>query len=243
MPSLIIANWKQYIRTEKEIETFFNELHPVDTSHLVVCPPYTHMDVVAMYKKKHSNIFLGAQDVSDYIQGAHTGSVSIESIKDREAEYVIIGHSETRDLGVTEEQMALRIQLVLQEGLIPIVCVEGEGDEYSLIGIQRQIQLLLKNIREKELKKIIIAYEPKGRIGSNDALDTHSICRVALLIKDTVRAMSETKTFTKIPVLYGGAVDEHNVGHLFSETGVEGFLIGRASASGSRMNAILSSVS
>jgi triosephosphate isomerase len=195
--------------------------------------PYVYLDAVAQVVKG-SNILLGAQDVAATGNGAHTGEVSCEMLKDIGCNVVILGHSERRMYyGETYEILKEKTLLALANGLKPIFCI-GELKEEREAGkqnevVKAQLEGSVFNLSAEDFSKVVLAYEPVWAIGtgltatSDQAEEIHAYIR-SLIAEKYGEEIAENTT-----ILYGGSCKGSNAKELFSKPNVDGGLIGGAS--------------
>lgn len=200
---LIIGNWKSH-KTTEETEKWFEEIASVlhgDYADVVLCPPFPLLSLCFQLIKKYQlNWQLGAQDVSPFPEGKHTGEVNAKQIKDF-AHYVLIGHSERRtEFGETDTLLFEKVKRVQEEGLTPIFFVQNDTTNMP------------KGIG-------IVAYEPVFAIGTGNPDTPEDAEKVAISLKSK-----------GIPrVLYGGSVDNKNVAAFMSCSSLDGIVPGTAS--------------
>jgi len=233
---IIIGNWKMNPLTLKEAEKLFSSvvknLPKLRKTEVVVCPPFLYLEKIKKISKKVS---LGAQDAFWGDMGAFTGEVSTEMLYEIGARHVILGHSERRALGETNELINKKIKSSLSSGLIPIVCVgEKERDnthQYFKI-VETQINECLKGVPKNSISKIVIAYEPIWAISSTvnrrDATPQDA-SEMVIFIRKVLSDMSSPEVASSCRVIYGGSVDERDAGDFMENGGVDGLLPGRAS--------------
>lgn len=203
-----------------------------DSANWVVCPP---APFIGEAKKALKKAKVGAQNVSVKKEGPFTGEHSANQIKAVGAEYVILGHSERRALGETDEEIAQKLIHALEAGLTPILCV-GETGQQRQLGqtrevLDHQLRVALVQVRGREFKKpVIVAYEPVWAISTSHkteglAAETPADANeLALYIK------SQTTDLTKpVKVLYGGSVNSSDILSFLQEPQIDGTLIGGAS--------------
>lgn len=236
MKKLIIANWKMYPKTLKEARLKFaaikkkaGVLRDVQT---VVCAPFPFMGDLARSVAGHRCV-LGAQNVWVHDEGAFTGEVSPFMLGSLKVFHVIVGHSERRALGETDELINKKTVAAVKAGLMAVVCVgetvrDPDGAYMKLIS--DQIVAALRGISKKDIARIAIAYEPIWAIGVNAlrAASPDDALEVSIQIRKTLAGLYGQESFT-IPILYGGSVDAHNTGDFLSKSQVQGLLVGRAS--------------
>lgn len=215
MEKIIVGNFKMNLEKE-EISNYIKQIQKNRYyKKAVYCPSFLY---IPYFSEK--DIPVGAQTISSYKEGAHTGEISAKQIKSVGASHVIIGHSERRNYGKeTNEEIYLKIKEALKENLKVILCI-GEKEEE----IEKRKEVIKVQIEEslKDLPKenIIIAYEPIWAIGTGKVMNQEEIKKVSLTIKNIVK---ESK------VLYGGSVNEKNIKSLAKIEEIDGFLIGGAS--------------
>lgn len=198
----------------------------------VICPPLVYVSELKKLVSGH-RVVVGAQNAWFETEGAFTGEVSIAMLASVGVSYVIIGHSERRAMGENDELINKKVLAGVKAGMTVVLCVgerERDPDGVYLKFITEQIKEALHGVQKKELKKIVIAYEPIWAIGKNaihpashdDALE------VSILIKRTLSDLFG-KDSNIIPILYGGSVDAKNAWEFLLKSHVDGLLVGRAS--------------
>jgi triosephosphate isomerase len=233
---LIVANWKMNPESFKEAKKIFDTLKKKNFDDkkvvAVICPPSLFENELAK-KYRGSKFKFGFQDIHFKSDEKSTGQISTEMAKNSKVEYVILGHSEKRALGETDEVVAAKIKKTLKANLVPILCVgEKERDEHGhyLRFIEDQIYNSLAKVTKKEISKIVIAYEPIWAIGKGKkALDSHEVHQMTIFIKKILAGIFGKKIALEIPVLYGGSVDADNSFEIVKDGEVDGLLVGRSS--------------
>ena len=231
MKKLIIANWKMNPNSLNEAKRIFNKikiaagkLKKVET---VICPPFVYLSAFprgVLGKLSKDSPWIGAQDVFCEERGAYTGEISVSMLKDAGVKYVIVGHSERREMGETDEIINKKIKTALKAGLKVVFCVgekKRDGEEKYLNFTREQINKGLKSVPQKFFKNLIIAYEPVWAISSQKrarADNPESALKMAVFIKRTL--------LQKIPVLYGGSVSPENAAGFLFKAGMNGLLVG-----------------
>ncbi len=232
---IIVGNWKMNPKTAKEADTLFSKIKTAARRYkkatVVVCPPTVFLSIL---EKKKGSVRMGVQDASSEKEGAYTGAVSSSMVKSAGATYVIIGHSERRASGDTNEIVNKKILLALEYRLTVILCVGEEvrddnGDYLTLLS--SQLTEALRGVTPALYKNIIIAYEPVWAIGERaKGSDTPaSFLEIALYIKKTLAELIGKEKALSVPVLYGGSVNIDNAYEFLYLGKADGFLIGRAS--------------
>lgn len=200
-----------------EAKRLFNDIKrgiKVVKNEVIVCPPFSYLCCLL-----GGGFKLGAQNCFWEEKGPYTGEISPKMLKDLEVEYVIIGHSERRmHLGETDKTINRKLKAALKAGLKPILCVGEKKGENSKKIIESQLSLDLSGIPKKDLRKIIIAYEPIWAIG------TGNFCEV----QKAKQTMGFIKSKIKTKVLYGGSVNS-KIADYYTKNGFDGLLVGGAS--------------
>lgn len=199
----------------------------------VVCPPFIYLMELQKMVSGHRCV-LGAQDSFWERKGSFTGEVSPPMINNLKSEYVILGHSERRALGETDEIVNKKIKACLKENLKVVLCIgEKERDDHGdyLNDIKKQIENSLLGVSKSSLSKVIIAYEPLWAIGKNSqrpATPAESM-EMSIFIKRVLADIFGKNHISNINILYGGSVDLKNADSFLQEGGIDGLLVGRAS--------------
>jgi triosephosphate isomerase len=235
MKSLIVANWKCNPTSLSEAKRLFDlvkkGVKKVKNVEVVICPPFVYLPEL---KVKRSKLKLGAQNCFWQDKGAFTGEISAKMLRSLNCKYVLIGHSERRsyfkerDLGINK-----KIESALRNGLKPILCI-GETEEEKNKGefskvIKTQIEKGLRKIPRTRIGEIAIAYEPIWAVGTGNACQPVQAQVTNLLIRKIMTRLYSRSAAEKIPVLYGGSVNETNALDYLRESRMAGLLIGGAS--------------
>lgn len=235
---LIVANWKMNpdnlkdaIKNFKDFKKEFNKTK-VKNVTTVFCSPIQYIKEL---KKNYTGqkIFFGAQDLFYEKQGAYTGEISADMIKDAGARFVIVGHSERRKLGETDEVISKKVLTALESGFHTILCVGEKERDFEgkyLKELSQQIKNSLEGVSDSMTKKMIIAYEPVWAIGEgNKSMNADEMHFMSLFIKKQLIKIFNRKIADQISILYGGSVNSENSGEFTSTDGCDGLLVGRAS--------------
>ncbi len=236
---LIVGNWKMNPARWDEgkglllgIRKGVMRLKGGKAPEFVICPPnlYLRDAVKAAGKTKLS---FGVQDVSPFDgTGSKTGSISALMHRNSGAKSAIIGHSERRQAGESDDEVNRKIHLALGAGLRAIVCI-GEKERHAngdyLEFIRTQLRLALEKVERKDLANIAIAYEPVWAIGAKEAMTPHDLHQMSLYIRKILIELYSAEATGIIPVLYGGAVSPENALGIVRDGAVDGLLVGRDS--------------
>jgi len=234
---LVAGNWKMHGNraTNRELlDAVLSGIDGLERVECAVCVPYPYLGQVAE-RLANTPLAWGAQNVSEHAQGAYTGEVSALMLAELGCRYVIVGHSERRQLfGEGDTAVAAKFAAVQARGMTPILCL-GETLEERDAGrteqvIARQLQAVLNLNEKKSFKQAVVAYEPVWAIGSGrtatpgQAQEVHGFLRKQLL--------AETR------LVYGGSVKPANAEAIFAMPDVDGGLIGGASLAAADFAAI-----
>lgn len=233
---LVVGNWKLNPQTQKSATTLFSHIKKAVASkqahaRVALCPPVVFFGSV----QKLSNtgrIALGAQDVFFESQGAFTGQISLSMLKDVGVQYVIVGHSEKRAQGESNETVAKKVATVLKGNITAIVCVgettrDAHGDYFTVV--ETQLRAILKETTGAQVGRLVIAYEPVWAIGTGKNATADDIQEMKLFIQKVIADTLGRAAVLKIRILYGGSVTTDNAKEILHEAKVDGFLVGGAS--------------
>ncbi len=223
--------------TPSEAKALIEEMKPlvgkVKWCDVLLCVPY--VDIPAAVKAaKGSKIAIGAQNMHFEPKGAFTGEISADMLKELGVKYVIIGHSERRQYNnETDETCNKKVLVALENGLRPILCV-GESLEQREQGvtmeiIRRQVKIALQGVKDEDIKKVIIAYEPIWAIGTGKTATSEQANEVCAAIRDCLRELYGARAARAVTIQYGGSMNAKNAAELLAQTDVDGGLIGGAS--------------
>ena len=232
----IAGNWKMY-KTVSEAVVFVKELRTavkdVDRVEIVLAPAFTAVHAVTE-AARNTNIGVAAQDLYWEREGAFTGEVSADMVKEAGAEYAIVGHSERRRLfGESDAIVNRKAMAALGAGLTPIVCIgetleERERDD-TLAVLDRQIKDGLDRMSAEQVADIVLAYEPVWAIGTGRTATAAQAGEAHAHIRTRVRQWFGADAAEKCHIIYGGSVKPDNIRELIAETDVDGALVGGAS--------------
>ena len=217
MKKLFVANYKMNGDKNfyQKVNKVFNKLKSEDT--IVLCPPFVYMPLL---KIKNKSVFMGSQDISDCENKKSTGQISAKMLKEFNVKYSIVGHSERRAIGETDEIIADKVLKAQKEAIVPIVCVGEEQLGESLNVVASQVEIALSKAENKE---IVFAYEPVWAIGTGEQPTVTNIKKALKIIKITAKHCGYS-----VKVLYGGSVNSSNYKEI-EKSGVDGYLIGGVS--------------
>ena len=229
MPKRLVAgNWKMHgdrAANRALLQAVLAGIASLEGVDCAVCVPYLYLGEVAR-RLANSPIALGAQNASEHAQGAYTGEVSAAMLAEFGCRYVIVGHSERRQLfGESEAQVAAKFKAVQAKAMTPILCL-GEtlaereaGRTEEVVG--RQLEAIFRLNEKQSFKEAVVAYEPVWAIGTGRTASPQQAQAVHAFLR--ARLLPETR------ILYGGSVKPGNAGEIFAMPDVDGGLIGGAS--------------
>ncbi|KAK7697582.1 triosephosphate isomerase [Diaporthe eres] len=227
------GNWKMN-GTKSSIKEIVNNLNSAKldpNAEVVVAPPALYLHYVR--DSLNNGIEVSAQNVYDKPNGAYTGEISVEQLKDSNVTWAILGHSERRTiLGETDEVVASKTKFATDGGLSVIWCC-GESLEEREAGktvavVTKQLDALKAKIGS-DWSKIVIAYEPIWAIGTGKVATTEQAQEVHAAIRQWLQEKVDAKAADETRILYGGSVSEKNCKELSKQADIDGFLVGGAS--------------
>jgi len=237
---IISGNWKMHLNHFEALQTV-QKLHykltkaDYDAVDVSVHPPFTDLRTVqTAIESDHMSLILGAQTCHWEEKGAFTGEVSPAMLAKLQVRYVIVGHSERRQLfGETDDQVNAKVRAVLANGMTPIMCV-GETLEEREAGetqarVVGQLRAGLAKVDRAAVATLVVAYEPIWAIGTGRTAtpdDAQSVCGV---LRAEVGAIAGDAAAATIRIQYGGSVKAVNIAELMAERDIDGALVGGAS--------------
>ncbi len=245
---LVAGNWKlngSIASNLRLLNSIIAGFTPKAGAEVVVCPPYIYIPGV-QEQLQGSMIMLGAQDVSDQNAGAFTGEISAPMLKEFGVRFCIVGHSERRHIyGESNELTARKFAAARRAGLIPILCtgetLEEREQEITERVIARQIDAVLELGGVSAFERAIIAYEPVWAIGTGKTAMPDQVQTVHVFIRKYLAA-HDADIAGQLRILYGGSVKAGNAAELFSQTEIDGGLIGGSSLNAAEFLAICNAV-
>ena len=233
--TIIAGNWKMN-KTPSETKEFMTALKGMlprgRWCDIALCVPAVCIPA-AVRAMRETRVGIGAENCNANPSGAYTGEIATNMLVDAGCKYVIIGHSERRAMGETNEDVNAKVLAALEAGLIPIMCC-GETLEQRETGITSewiamQIKAGLKGVPEEKIRKIVIAYEPIWAIGTGRTATPEQAQEVCEEIRTVVRKLYSSKVARTVSILYGGSMNDKNAYELLAQPDIDGGLIGGAS--------------
>lgn len=238
---LIAGNWKMY-KTTAEAKAFaeeFSKLYKDTDVRAAICAPFTQL-VALKEAFAGTNVKLGAQNVHFEDEGAFTGEISVEMLKEIGVDYCIIGHSERREyFAETDETVNLKLKKLFSSSeIIPILCVgenlseRGAGNAFDVV--EEQLKADLEGIDKADVSKLVIAYEPIWAIGTGKTATPEQAGEMCAHIRNIVEKLYDEDTCDSVIIQYGGSVKPENASEIMNMDEIDGALVGGASLDASK---------
>jgi triosephosphate isomerase len=240
----IAGNWKMH-KTVPEAVSLAQALVKdlASCKHkIMIAPPFTALDAVSKVLPSGS-ILLGAHNMSNQEQGAHTGEVSVLMLKNIGVKAVILGHSERRSIyGEKDEFINQKVKLALSHGLEVVLCVgetleEREAGKANQI-VTAQVARGLEGLPEKDLAAVTLAYEPVWAIGTGKNATPQDADAIHAVIRQELQKLYSPKAADEMIIQYGGSVKAENAKDLLTMPNIDGALVGGASLKPETFNPI-----
>lgn len=232
---LIAGNWKMNLDRDQAIAlgSGIASLPSSEACQVLICPSTIYLDAVAG-AIQGSTVALGAQDVYHQPNGAFTGETSTSMLRDIGCSFVILGHSERRNvIGETNELINQKVHAALNADLTPILCVgelleEREAGQ-TLDVVSRQFRGSLEGVTAEQMQQVVIAYEPVWAIGTGKTATPEQAQEVHADLRKIMADQYNPQVAETVRVLYGGSVKPDNAAELMSQADIDGALVGGAS--------------
>lgn len=235
---LVIGNWKMNLSFDEaeELATSIQEtLADFNLqTEVAICPPFPYLELVTDLADEGEAYSAGAQNCSQFNNGAYTGEVSAKMLADMGVDFCIVGHSERRKyFKESNEVLAEKIDRLTENQVIPVVCC-GETLEERKSGkhfevVEKQLTETLFHLSKNEFEHTVIAYEPIWAIGTGETATPEQAEEMHKFIRSLVEKKYGTEIAYNTYILYGGSCNPQNAVELFSQPDVDGGLIGGAS--------------
>ncbi|MGF1599982.1 MAG: triose-phosphate isomerase [Acidimicrobiales bacterium] len=237
---LISGNWKMNLNHFEALKlvqelSYAVTRDDVDAVDVSVHPPFTDLRTVqTALESDRIPFFLGAQHCHWETSGAFTGEVAPTMLAKMGVTYVIVGHSERRELfAESDEQVNLKVRAILAAEMTPILCV-GETLEEREAGeaeakVERQVTAGLANVTREQVTGLVVAYEPIWAIGTGRTASTGDAQSMCAVIRATVATAFGREAGDGVRIQYGGSVKPDNAAELMAQPDIDGALVGGAS--------------
>lgn len=233
---IIAGNWKMN-KVLSEATSFVEEVKGAvpspESVDSVVCAPALFLDRL-VEATKGTDLKIGAQNMHFEENGAFTGEVSPVALADLGVNYVILGHSERREMfAETDETVNQKTIAAFKHGLTPIVCCGETNEEYeqdqTKTVVANQVQKALAGLTDKQVKQTVIAYEPIWAIGTGKSSTAEGANEVCAYIRSVVAEQFSQDVADAVRIQYGGSVKPANIKEYMSQSDIDGALVGGAS--------------
>lgn len=243
---LIAGNWKMHMLNHEAVSLARQlkvKLLGVHRVEVLVCPPFTALTTVAEILDD-TDIRLGAQNLHDQRSGAFTGEISGDMIRSAGGSWVLVGHSERRQLfGDEDAWINRKLHAALEAGLHPVLCVgetleERQGGKLERV-LRRQLEEGLKGLTPALAAGLTLAYEPVWAIGTGVVATPEQAQEAHEALRGWLGELLGTETAMNRQILYGGSVKAENARHLLEKADIDGALVGGASLKADEFCAIV----
>ncbi|UOQ45868.1 triose-phosphate isomerase [Halobacillus salinarum] len=233
---VIAGNWKMnktHTEAEDFAQTVKNDLPAAEQVESVICAPFPFLQKLVEVTKD-TPLEIGAQNMHYEEKGAFTGEVSPVMLKELGVTYVVIGHSERREIfKETDEEVNKKVHAAFEHGLTPIVCVgetlEQREANKTMEHVEGQVKEALEGLNQQQASKVIIAYEPIWAIGTGRTASAEQANEVCTHIRKALQEKYNGDVAEAVRIQYGGSVKPANVDELLSQSDIDGALVGGAS--------------
>lgn len=247
---LIAGNWKMnksHLDAMRLVQGLAHELagHNFDRVEVVVCPPFTALRTIqTLIDSDRYQFGLGAQNMHHEKEGAFTGEVSGSMLKSLDVDYVILGHSERREIfKESDADVNLKVKAAFANGLVPIVCC-GETEQEHEAGqteskVEGQVRAAFEGVKPEVAAKAVVAYEPIWAIGTGKTATPEDAQSTIAHIRKVLSAALGDEVAQGMRILYGGSVKSGNAATLMGQADIDGALVGGASLEAQEFAAIV----
>jgi triosephosphate isomerase len=235
MRALVVGNWKLYVSSLKEGRTLLRAIDkalPRQLKSKVVLAPDVSLAVALRASYGGKRISFATQSLGEASEGAHTGSISGSVLKESGIEYVIVGHSEERARGESDQVVERKVRAALNARLSPIICIGEESRDHDGLFFTRlgeMVQTALSRVDRGELKRVVIAYEPVWAIGAAAPPPPRVASEAIMYIRKILSSLFSRDEAERVRILYGGSVDAETARGFVTAGNADGLLVGRHS--------------
>lgn len=245
---IVAGNWKMNLNLEagKQLITEIVNTPAAlsDDKHVIICPPYIHLQQAVALTKETNHVHIGAQNCHDQASGAYTGEIAADMVKSTGVDYVILGHSERRQYNNENDTLlAKKTDTALANNLNVIFCcgepldIRDAGTQNSFV--EEQIKAGLFHLSAEQFANIVIAYEPIWAIGTGRTATAEQAQDMHAHIRSVVANKFGNEVANTTTILYGGSCKPSNAAELFAGADVDGGLIGGASLKAADFHGII----
>jgi triosephosphate isomerase len=236
-PKMVIGNWKMNKSFEEADDLIIAIGEQIGGLKLetgvVLCPPFIYLEL-ATDQAQEAGFSVGAQNCSEFKNGAVTGEISAEMLAHLGVEFCIVGHSERRKFfNESNQTIAKKVDILLESQLVPVVCCgevleERKANRHFEI-VEKQIKESLFHLSSQDIESVVIAYEPVWAIGTGETATPEQAEEMHAFIRQLVEKKYGTEIAYSTYILYGGSCNAQNALEIFAQLNVDGGLIGGAS--------------
>jgi triosephosphate isomerase len=237
---IIAANWKMHKTHLEAIQavqklSYLLDARDTDRVEVVICPPFTALrSIDTLIDADRLPFGLGAQDVHPDEKGAFTGEIAAPMLAALSVRYVIVGHSERRQLfGEDDDLVNRKLRAVIKHEMLPILCVGETLDEREAGGTEskvgQQIRRAFEGVDPAQAASVVIAYEPIWAIGTGRNAEPADAGRVVELVRETLAQRYDEAVAGAVRIQYGGSVKPGNIREFMAHPDIDGALVGGAS--------------
>lgn len=233
---ILAGNWKMYKSFDEAVDfvdAVKERIPSNDKVDSVVCAPFIYLPTLVV-SAEDTELAIGAQNMHFESEGAFTGEVSPTMLAGIQVDYVILGHSERREMfNETDEAVNKKVKAALANGIVPIICC-GETDAEREAGetvakVSGQIRAALEGLTAEQAEDVVIAYEPIWAIGTGKTATADDANETCGAIRGVIDELFGAEVSEKVRIQYGGSVKPENIVELLSKEHIDGALVGGAS--------------
>jgi len=246
-PKMVIGNWKMNKSFEEADDLIIAISEQIAGLRLetgvVLCPPFIYLELATDHAEE-ADFTVGAQNCSEFNNGAVTGEISAEMLAKLNVEFCIVGHSERRKFfNESNQTIAKKIDILLENQIVPVVCcgevLEERKANLHFEVVEKQITEMLFHLPKADFESVVIAYEPVWAIGTGETATAEQAEGMHTLIRHLIEKKYGTETAYSTYILYGGSCNAQNALDLFTQPNVDGGLIGGSSLKAAEFVAII----
>lgn len=232
---IIVGNWKMNKTRDEALQFIYAVKNEVASSEVVesaICAPFPYLR--CLVKRQGESLRVGAQNMHFESSGAYTGEVAPDMLTAIGVSYVVLGHSERREMfNETDEVVNKKVHAAFENGLTPIICV-GESLEERENGTTNQVVdtqtvAALSGLTEDQVKQVVIAYEPIWAIGTGRTATADQANETSGYIREVIERVYGCDASNAVRIQYGGSVNPSNIKELMAQEHIDGALVGGAS--------------
>ncbi len=249
---IVAGNWKMNLDVTASIglaEDISKEIGSLSTNHtrIIIAPTSINLYPVSTQAELDDRIEIAAQNMHQAKNGAFTGEISAEMIKSVGLQTVILGHSERRTyFNETDKSLAEKVTTALENNLDVIFCFgevleERQSNNHFKV-VEKQLQKALFHLEKEDWKSIVLAYEPVWAIGTGETASPEQAQEMHAFIREVIAKKFGATVAQEVSILYGGSVKPSNAKEIFSQTDVDGGLIGGAALKASDFVALIKAI-